>query len=189
MPNFIQNEWMELSEMLPGLNINDLANEPIPDAHFNWLGLRDQFNQNEILRMTDWIEKKKLEEVQLDDNLPIVLPEQLNQEQLQAYNIIKENNEKKNQLFMIIIGTAGTGKSYTVSAISHYLKNSLKRAAPTGKAAFIINGETIHSLFQINVSNSFKKLTGIKLKNLQDTFKNVDFIIIDEYSMLGEFIN
>ena len=90
---------------------------------------------------------------------------------------------------MIIIGTAGTGKSYTVSAISHYLKNSLKRAAPTGKAAFIINGETIHSLFQINVSNSFKKLTGIKLKNLQDTFKNVDFIIIDEYSMLGEFIN
>ena len=95
MPNYIQNEWMELSEMLPGLNINDLVNEPIPDAKFNWLGLRDQFNQNEILRMKDWIEKKKLEEVQLDDNLPIVLPEQLNQEQLQAYNIIKENNEKK----------------------------------------------------------------------------------------------
>ena len=90
---------------------------------------------------------------------------------------------------MIKIGTAWTCKSFTVSAISHYLKNSLKRTAPTAKAAFIINGDTIHSLFNIPVSNRknyLENLTGDSLSKLQDQFQSIKFIIIDEFSMIGQ---
>jgi hypothetical protein len=43
-----------------------------------------------------------------------------------------------------MIGTVGTGKSFTIDAITHYLGNKLKKGAPTAKAAFIIGGETLH---------------------------------------------
>lgn len=51
---------------------------------------------------------------------------------------------------MIINGSAGTGKSFTIFALSHLLKDQVKRSAPTAKAAFIIKGQTIHSRFNFN---------------------------------------
>ena len=57
------------------------------------------------------------------------------------------------------------------------------------KAAFLIKGTIIHSIFNIPVSNSRKKiekesefieLRGEKLKILQETFKKISHIIIDE---------
>ena len=72
----------------------------------------------------------------------------------------------------MIIGTAGTGKSFTISAISYLLKNKLKRAAPTGKAAFLIRGSTVHQLFHLNVTKvqctSYLPLKNKFLQNLQE---------------------
>jgi ATP-dependent exoDNAse (exonuclease V) alpha subunit len=73
-----------------------------------------------------------------------------------------------------------------VYAISHFLKNTLKRAAPTAKAAFLINCETIHSLFNISPNHEFKDLSGKKLKDLQELFREVKFILIDEFSMMSQ---
>jgi hypothetical protein len=53
---------------------------------------------------------------------------------------------------MILLGTAGTGKSFTINALSTYLGKHLKKAAPTAKAAFVIKGETLHSLLNIRVT-------------------------------------
>ena len=81
----------------------------------------------------------------------------------------------------------GTGKSFTIAAISKLIGATLKRCAQTDKAAFIIKGQTIHSLFFITPTKKEREilldLIGEKLKTLQTRFKDVTHIIIDEYSL------
>lgn len=92
-------------------------------------------------------------------------------------------------MLLIINGTAGTGKSFTVFAISKLINRKLKRCAPTTKAAFLIKRETLHSQFNINTKNdkeNYHRIDGQKLKNLQDKFSAIMHIIIDEYSMLSQ---
>ena len=85
-----------------------------------------------------------------DDKIPIVLPDQLNEKQLLANKIVKDATIKQEQLLMIVNGTADTGKSFLAYCISNFRKGRIKRCAPTAKAAFLIRGSTIHSLFNIN---------------------------------------
>ena len=47
------------------------------------------------------------------------------------------------------IGSAGTGKSFTVAAITKMMREKLKKAAPTAKAAFIIHGKKKTLNFEI----------------------------------------
>ena len=61
----------------------------------------------------------------------------------------------------------------------------MQKAAPTGQAALLIGGDTLHSLFRINVHGySTKKempeLSGEPLRDLQDKLKDVGLIIIDD---------
>jgi hypothetical protein len=61
----------------------------------------------------------------------------------------------------------------------------LKRAAPTGIAAFNIAAETLHSLFKISPNRPFEPLAKPSLKSLQDRFAGVEYLIVDEKSMVG----
>lgn len=82
---------------------------------------------------------------------------------------------------------AGTGKSYLINAIRGLLHNKCAVTATTGKAAFNINGVTIHSLLKLPVgSRGNRDLTGQSLIRLQQSLNGIDYIIIDEYSMLGQ---
>ena len=59
--------------------------------------------------------------------------------------------------------------------------------ATTGKAAFSIHGCTIHSLLKLPESAKGNKyLIGQSLIRLQNVLKEVRYVIIDEYSMLGQ---
>ena len=63
----------------------------------------------------------------------------------------------------------------------------VQAAAPSGTASKLINGKTLHSLLRLPVSTSkFLPLRGEKLKDIQDTFNNVDIRFIDEKSMVGQ---
>lgn len=58
------------------------------------------------------------------------------------------------QLLIIVIGTAGTGKSYLINAIwqlfhDHSATSHLKVTAPTGIAAANIQGSTIFSILSL----------------------------------------
>ena len=97
-------------------------------------------------------------------------------------------------LRIIIMGTAGTGKSYLIKAIRKKLntmerdrsKVLVKVIAPTGVASFNINGATIHSTLSIPIfNNKCSNLDGNRLKQLQERLKNVIYLIIDEKSMVG----
>lgn len=69
-----------------------------------------------------------------------------------------ETTAIREQLLMIIYGTAGTGKSYLINAIASQLKDDCCLTATTGIAAFNINGVTIHSLLQLPVRNQGAKI-------------------------------
>ena len=58
--------------------------------------------------------------------------------------------------------------------------------APTGVAAFNINGAMIHSTLSVLIMNDKKyELNSIRLKQLQERLQNVSYFIIDEKSMVG----
>ena len=88
------------------------------------------------------------------------------------------------------MGTAGTGKSYFIKSIQNRLRDiaeignesPLLLLAPTGVAAFNINGRTIHSTLSIPIKadSNHINITGKKLKQLQSKLKNVKYFIIDE---------
>jgi len=57
--------------------------------------------------------------------------------------------------------------------------------APTGVAAFNINGITIHSALSIPITSNNLDINGNQLKQLQGRLENVTYIVIDEKSMAG----
>ncbi|XP_062597515.1 uncharacterized protein LOC134258932 [Saccostrea cucullata] len=108
-------------------------------------------------------------------------------------------NEEK-ALYAFLTGGAGVGKTVLVKSIYQALIRHFNKqpgsnpddpkvllAAPTGKAAFLINGNTIHNLFQIPASQgfSYKPLRSERLNTLRCKFQSTKLIIIDEISMVG----
>ena len=52
-------------------------------------------------------------------------------------------------------------------------------------AAFNVDGYTLHSLLSLPVKGDFKPLEGKRLLTIQQMLAAVDYIIIDEMSMVG----
>jgi PIF1-like helicase len=113
----------------------------------------------------------------------------LSPKQRLAFDIVQDHcfgNFYDDQLLMIVIGTAGTGKSFLIDSIRSLFADrnasqSLKITAPTGIAAANISGSTIFSLLSIQTPS----LTGTRLLSLQLLMKDVRLLIIDEYSFLS----
>ena len=61
----------------------------------------------------------------------------------------------------------------------------MRVVAPTGVAAFNIDGNTLHSLLSLPTKGEFNDLQGEHLKRLQQSLESVQYIIIDEMSMVG----
>ena len=88
-------------------------------------------------------------------------------------------------LRMIVSGTVGTEKSYLIHCLRLLLQHQVMVAAPTGVAAFNIDGRTLHSLLSLPTRGEFKDLEGERLTKLQQAFSQVRYLIIDEMSMVG----
>ena len=86
---------------------------------------------------------------------------------------------------MIVSGTAGTGKSYLIKCLRLLLNERVRVAAPTGVAAFNIEGHTLHSLFSLPTKGDFKNLQGERLHKMQQSLADMKYLIIDEMSMVG----
>ena len=107
-----------------------------------------------------------------------------------AYDIIINHaniDSNEESILMIINGGGRTGKTNLISAIQSSLKYECIITANTAKASYIVSGITIHSFFIVPVtSNPQKDLSGQALVNLQKKLATVEYIFIDEYSMLGQ---
>uniref|UniRef100_A0A1X7U1S2 ATP-dependent DNA helicase n=1 Tax=Amphimedon queenslandica TaxID=400682 RepID=A0A1X7U1S2_AMPQE len=115
-------------------------------------------------------------------------PDNLQGRQRDVYDTVKAHFESGNDdpLHIIVNGTAGTGKSYLINCLRLLLGTSLKVAAPTGVAAFIIEGRTLHSLLHLPVRGDFKDMEGINLQNIQEELSSTKYLIIDEMSMVSK---
>ncbi|XP_057832940.2 ATP-dependent DNA helicase pfh1-like [Cryptomeria japonica] len=92
---------------------------------------------------------------------------------------------------MIIQGTSGTGKAFLIDCIRQNLNisgsnktNTLLVLAPTGVAAYNIQGTTIHAGLRIPIKE-MHPLIGQALFTFQEHFRHVKCLLIDEMSFLG----
>jgi len=117
-------------------------------------------------------------------------------EQIIALDLIQEFiNQNLQDDFLIIRGSAGTGKSTLVKAITDYLTSKEQKfvlAAPTGKAAKVIQkktgfaARTIHSL--IYTPEPLKHGCGVKMVRKPNQSKDKTIFIIDEASMISDVL-
>ena len=89
-------------------------------------------------------------------------------------------------------GFGGSGKSMVMNTIVSYMRKMfqyndvIKIAAPTGTAAFNVGGETLHSLFNIKVSDhDLGSFSRKKRNTLIKKFKCLLALIIDERSLVN----
>ncbi|KAB5588280.1 Vacuolar membrane-associated protein IML1 [Ceratobasidium theobromae] len=129
------------------------------------------------------------------DVLPAIEVTHLNRDQLRAFKIVERhldlslNGEHPPQLLMQIQGEGGTGKSTVIHCITdlfHHrgVGNQLIKSAPTGIAASLIDGNTLHSLCHMSAYHRTEIPNQIRDK-LHETWKNIRYLIIDEISMVS----
>jgi Ni2+-binding GTPase involved in maturation of urease and hydrogenase len=94
--------------------------------------------------------------------------------------------KKQKQLIMFMMGAGGSGKMKVINTVMAYKKGFCKEVnymfdkrmivvtAPTGVAAILINGETMHSTAKLNYKN-------ITSKHI-DEWQKAHLLIIDEVS-------
>ena len=105
---------------------------------------------------------------------------------------------KQDQLLLIVQGGAGVGKSRTISSVAEWAERILAKeghheykpriilCAPTGKAASLIGGTTLHTAFGIrNDSKGHEKLGAKKLAEMRHSLSELELIIFDEISLCG----
>ena len=112
--------------------------------------------------------------MKLENNPPVKL-------MFDEYNQYGENDNLDDNIInsnqgILILGPAGTGKTYLINSVINKLENKkILRLAPTNKAALLIKGQTLDR-FAYNLifsrKNSFK-------------YKNIDYVFVDEISMVS----
>ena len=86
---------------------------------------------------------------------------------------------------VFVTGKAGTGKSTLLEHIRLYSTQDMVVLAPTGIAAINVNGDTIHSFFQLKPGFEKEEAQKLRLDEKREAkFKRLKTIAIDEISMV-----
>jgi hypothetical protein len=116
----------------------------------------------------------------------------LNEEQERAFNIIAAHsiNQNSAQLSMYLGGMAGTGKSQVIKSLIYlfHARNEEYRfvvLAPTGSAAALVKGSTYHSVLGIRDNSGDEQLSKKSLNQIRDRLSGIQYIFIDEVSMMS----
>ena len=82
-----------------------------------------------------------------------------------------------------IIGPAGTGKSYILNVVAHCRRNGLviAKLAPSGIAAHLIEGATVHHFFNLDIEPNCNLQHGTAQTA---TLRKTDVLVVDEFSVL-----
>ena len=108
--------------------------------------------------------------------------------QYRAFNWITSKIDEGRQVQAAIIGPAGTGKSYLLQALIQQMKSHCllaSKLAPSGVAAHLIGGTTIHNFFCLDLEYNSSLENG----TYQTTrLRKTDVIVIDEFSMFDFYL-
>jgi len=129
--------------------------------------------------------------------LNTILDFSLNKEQERAFRIIANHASEicPEQLKMYLGGMGGTGKTQVIKALISMFDQRDENhrfivLAPTGTAAALLNGSTYHSILGIRSSNNKGEEESLRNENsiireVQERLEGVDYIFIDEVSMIA----
>ena len=174
---------------------NENVNDPTFVQHYD-IGIDMGIFDKEMPRL------EELQHNEMADQEFRAAIQRLNAEQRTIADFITESVQtSEKQLMIFLSGGGGVGKTLTTKAIYQQLLKIYNRdagddfeslkvlvMAPTGKAAHLIQGSTIHSALsaQFNrITRDYKPLSASKLNSLRVKLCAVKFIIIDEISMVG----
>jgi hypothetical protein len=182
-----REEWMVISDLR-----TPFENSEQTESTGYWHQDRASYTDQQIGEMPNWIKTmKEQSSTTVQQPYDVVDISSFSRMQQLAYNILKthfqDESPEKEPLCLIIIGEAGTDKSYLINAIRNLLQSKCAVTATTGKASFNIRGVTIHSLLKLPIgTRGNKDVTGQSLCRLQESLNGIDYIIVDKYSMLGQ---
>jgi hypothetical protein len=93
-------------------------------------------------------------------------------------------------LQLVVLGTAGTGKSAVINKAREKLHAAgelaaLQVMAPTGKAAANAHGITLASALKLPIHGDFTRCDGQRLTSLQEKHEGKRGNVVDEFSMVG----
>jgi hypothetical protein len=145
---------------------------------YDWSIHRNNYSVTQLAEMVNFIEKRKLlnNKSYSENNIPNINVNDLNDMQTFVYKFVKYFMKTNEQLLLIINGEGGTGKTFLIYALSKFIGNKLKRCAPTAKEAFLIKGQTLHSLFRIHCSKKadyYQPLSGLQLNLFKHEFEGI----------------
>ncbi|XP_033726129.1 uncharacterized protein LOC117315835 [Pecten maximus] len=133
-------------------------------------------------------------------NLPDVDISSLNTEQEFAFNLVIKaildsiHSPNVHPLRLIVAGTAGSGKSYLNKCLVKTIRllfqsnKCVQVLCPTGSAANLISGVTIHSFLKIPIVSKSKEMTlptGHTAESLQENCDGLKVLLVDERSLIG----
>ena len=102
-----------------------------------------------------------------------------NRQQMLAYDLIANTNRS-----FFLTGRAGTGKTTFLCNVQEMVKKQFITLAPTGIAAILAGGDTIHSFFGLPLQVCTPDVYGNMGRKHILALLHADTIIIDEVSML-----
>ena len=115
----------------------------------------------------------------------------LNTDQERAFRIVANHlcQPTSERLKMHIGGMGGTGKSQVLKALMELFRHKKEShqfiiVAPTGSATALLGGSTYHYMFGINDFASAKS-ANLQLAEVKQRLQGVDYIFMDEVSMLS----
>ncbi|XP_068738520.1 uncharacterized protein [Montipora capricornis] len=189
------------------INKQDCANKSKPSELFGCFdpGKHQQHSHYDLLDDMGIFPRSNDEEDlvirRISDEQYRKLVQSLNEKQRQfLYHVLHSVKTSDNPLRLFLSGGAGVGKSTVTNALYEALIRYLNsipgenpddvkvvKAAPTGKAAFNIKGNTLQSAFKIPVNRGFEycALDSDRLNTIRTQLRNLKVIFIDEISMVG----
>ncbi|OAQ71916.2 ATP-dependent DNA helicase PIF1 [Pochonia chlamydosporia 170] len=194
-----EEDWHELARMLPDRPLEeediDVLGRRDIDVNYDWTPHVGRYDNEDILRGNYWKRRKAQSSFPLDvEHQPLEARDSLNPEQRLVYDTVMDHflTQDRSQLLLHVDGGGGTGKSYLINLLSAHLQAAtggggtpVWRAAPTGVAGNQISGTTLHSLLHLPINKDFRPLSAIDKAQLQKKLKDIQYLIIDEKSMLG----
>ena len=106
--------------------------------------------------------------------------DETNSRQQQAYELVAHTNQS-----FFLTGRAGTGKTTFLKKVQEMTDKQFVVVAPTGIAAIVAGGVTIHSFFGLDLNVQGPKDFGKRLaEDKRNAILTCDTIIIDEVSMV-----
>lgn len=162
----------------------DFSTSPSCDDDYNWSASSTSYPNLEEL--PTFISRQR-ESAEQRPFITTADPLCLQGKQLATYNLVKDHlhGNQTTPLRMVVSGTAGTGKSYLIHCLRLLLQTKVRVVAPTGVAAFHVGGHTLHSLLNLPTKGDFKDLEGENLNKIQQVLASMEYLIIDEMSMVG----